>query len=337
MKEMFRVALVGTGSFASEHARTLERIPGVEVKYVVGSDERHTASFARSVPGAIATTQFDQVLEDPELDAVDICNRTPQHAPMAIRAANAGKHVHVDKPAALSVSDFDDMVSAAEKTSVSLMVGQTVRFQPIIAELKKSLDRGDIGAPKMLHVSWYTGHTWPAGWRGWQLDTQKSGGHPVHNGTHILDLAVWLMGSKPIEVMARSFRTFAAEMPMPDSFSIIVRFANGALATLELSYALRQSGDSLRRIVVAGERGTLFHNTADDPSLSSPALRVPSASTVGALDAQLQHWIRQATSIETPIVKVSESRAALAAAIAAQESLISGRAVRVEEIGSADA
>lgn len=326
---MFTVALVGTGSFAQEHLNALLRMPDVAVRYVVGSDRVRTEAMAARIPGAIASTNLDEVLADPVVDAVDICNRTPHHAPAAIAAATAGKHVHVDKPAALSMSDFDRMTAAAQESSVTLMVGQTVRFQPIIAKLNTGLDRGDIGTPRMLHVSWYTGHVWPAGWRGWQLDVAQSGGHPVHNGTHILDLAVWLLRSEPVEVMTRSFSTFAAEMPMPDSFTMIVRFANGALATLELCYALRERGDALRRIVVAGDRGTFEHSTDDDPGLSAPGMTVPPSSTLGALDFQLQHWVRAAQGTEALIVRTSQARATLAAAIAAQESLISGQPVTI--------
>ncbi|MEB0014965.1 Gfo/Idh/MocA family oxidoreductase, partial [Glaciimonas sp. Cout2] len=83
----------------------------------------------------------------------------------------------------------------------------------MIAELQQQVASGDIGDPKLLHVTWYTGHVWPNGWRGWQLDTALSGGHPVHNGTHSIDLAVWLMNSRPVEVFARQFATFAANMP----------------------------------------------------------------------------------------------------------------------------
>lgn len=330
---MFNVALVGTGAFAHEHLGALEQIPGVTVAYVVGSDRRRTQALADRIPGAVATTRLDDVLSDPTVHAVDICNRTPQHAPMAIAAALAGKHVHVDKPAALSVADFDEMVAAAHSGGVSLMVGQTVRFQPIIAKMRSAIDRGDIGSPRLLHVSWYTGHVWPGGWRGWQHDLEKSGGHPVHNGTHILDLAVWLLGSEPVEVMTRGFSTFAAEMPMPDSFSTIVRFADGSLATLELCYALRQSGDSLRRIVVAGESGTLKHSTEDDPGLSAPSLKVAPASVLGGLNAQLNHWVRAVQGREPFVVQNHQVRAALAAAIAAQESLVTGKPVRIDKEG----
>jgi len=210
------------------------------------------------------------------------------------------------------------------------MVGQTVRFQPAIAELHRALADGEIGTPKLLHTSWYTGHVWPNGWRAWQLDVAKSGGHPVHNGTHSIDLAVWLLNSEPVEVFARHFPTFAAEMPMPDSFQLQLRFASGALATLELCYALRQSGDFLRRTMLVGTDGTMVHSTEDDPGLSSPGHPVPPSSIENALPAQLAHWVRAAQGREPFIVTTAQARVTLATAIAAQRSLLSGQPVAID-------
>ena len=321
------IAVVGTGGFAREHVATLAALPGVRVAWVAGSDLGRAASVASLAPGARPTTDIRSAIEDDAVDAVDVCNATPDHARWAIAAGRAGKHVHVDKPAALSLTDFDDMVAATRSTS--LMVGQTVRFQPAVAELQRSLERGEIGAPRLLHLSWYTGHVWPGGWRGWQLDISKSGGHPVHNGTHAIDLAVWLMGARPIEVFARDFPTFAAEMTMPDSFQLIVRFDNGALATLELCYALRAPGDMLRRIMLAGTTGTLTHSTEDDSGLSSPGHPQPPSSITGALRAQLGHWRTSIATGTPPIVTTEQARWVLATALAAQQSLVTGVPMRI--------
>ena len=203
------VAVIGTGRFAREHLVALAGIPDVQVTHVVGHDLDRARELAALVPGALATSDAEAAVRDTAVDAVDVCTWTPGHAPWTIAAGRAGKHVHVEKPAALSIADLDAMIAATEGHGTSLMVGQTVRFQPAIADLQRRLARGDIGDPRLLHVSWYTGHVWPEGWRGWQYDAALSGGHPVHNGTHSVDLAVWLMGSRPVEVFTRGLRTWA--------------------------------------------------------------------------------------------------------------------------------
>lgn len=320
----FTVAVFGTGAFAREHLMALRRIPGVRVSHVAGSDLDRAQDLASLVPGAIATTDLTSAVTHPDVDGVDICNATPDHAPWTIAAGLAGKHVHVDKPATLTVASFDEMVAATEGRGTTLMVGQTVRFQPAIVELQRQAATGAVGDPRLLHITWYTGHVWPGGWRGWQQDITKSGGHPVHNGTHALDLAVWLMGSEPVEVFGRDFPTFAAEMPMPDSFHLLVRFASGALATIELCYALTQPGRFLRRVLLSGTRGTLLHDTDAEPGLASPRHAAPPTSLDGALVRQLHHWVDAAQGREPLIVTTAQARSALAAAIGAQESLCTG-------------
>ena len=136
----------------------------------------------------------------PEIDAVDICTASDSHAALTIAAARAGKHVHVEKPAALALADFDAMAAAIDAAGVSLLVGQTARFQPVNREFAAGIAEGLIGRPRMVHILWYTGHVWPDGWRGWQLDPARSGGHPVHNGVHAIDLAIWLLGAVPTRV-----------------------------------------------------------------------------------------------------------------------------------------
>lgn len=326
------VSVVGTGAFAAEHLLALRQVPQLRVRWVAGSDLARAEELARIFPGARGTTDIHAAVTDPEVHAVDVVNATPGHAPWTIAAGRAGKHVHVDKPAALSLAQLDAMVAATEGNGTSLMVGQTVRFQPAVAGLARAAQAGRIGKPRMVHITWYTGHAWPGGWRSWQLDPALSGGHPVHNGTHIMDAATWLLGSAPSEVFARGLRTFSPEMQSPDSFHVQLRTSDGSLATLELCYALRQRGDMLRRVVLVGTEGTLHHSTASEPGLTSDAARPAPLSLEGALRDQLSHWADVVSGTARPVVRTAEVRAALAGALAAQRSLETGRRVHVTEI-----
>lgn len=330
------VTVVGTGAFAREHLLAMATIPEIEVRWVAGGERDRAEELARLVPGARATTDVTAAVTDPAVEAVDVVNATPGHAPWTIAAGEAGKHVHVDKPAALSLPDLDAMVGATEGRGLTLTVGQTVRFQPAVRALADAARAGGIGRPRLAHISWYTGHAWPGGWRSWQLDPALSGGHPVHNGTHIMDAATWLLGSAPEEVFTRGFRTFSPDMDSPDSFHLQLRTADGSLATLELCYALRRRGDMLRRVVLVGTEGTLRHSTEDEPGLVSDAARPGPVSIEGALRSQLAHWVDLVRGRAEPVVRTAEVRAALAGALAAQRSLVTGRRVHVGEIAGHD-
>lgn len=317
------VAVIGSGGIARDHVRALAALDGVRVVSVTGSDAARAAAVAALAPGARVELDAATAICDLDVQAVDVCGHTADHAKWAVAAGRAGRHVMVEKPAALNLADLERVI-AATRTG-SLLVGQTVRFQPAVAELQRQLADGAIGTPRLIHITWYVGHVWPGGWRGWQHDPSRSGGHPVHNGTHAFDLVAWLTGRWPRRVFARAFPSFAAQMDVPDSFNVTIRLDDGSIALVELSYALRQPGDMLRRMVVTGSRGTLVHSTTDEPGLVSAALRPPAAGIEGAFDRQMRHWRDVITGHCPPVTTAGEIRAALAGALAAQRSLGTGQ------------
>lgn len=325
------VAIIGAGMIAHSHAGALGRIPGVRVTHVVGTGLGDAQEVARLAPGATPTTDRRAALADPRVNAVVICTPTDSHASLSIEAMHLGKAVLVEKPAALSLADFDRMTATAEATGVTLMVGQTSRFQPVHLELHRAVREGNVGPLRALKLTWYAGYVWPRAWRAWQLDVSRSGGHPVHNGVHPLDLVTWLLGQTPKRVFARSFRTFSPDIPMPDSFHITVR-CESALALVELSYGLTPPGANLRRLLAIGEQGTIQHRSDGEEELLTGTAPVAAPSLDRAMDHELAHWVATLRGEAEPLVRADEVRATLAAALAAQRSLESGRAVDIEEV-----
>lgn len=330
MTETIGVAVLGSGDIAREHVRAF-RGAGHRPTWAYGTDLGRAAELAAGSPGMRATTSLDDPLGDPDTLGVVVCGRTATHRERTIAALAAGKHVLVEKPPARSMADFDRMIQAAQASGRRLMVGQTVRFQPAVAAMAARVAAGAIGAPRVLHLSWYIGHVWPGAWRSWQLDPATSGGHIAHNGMHPIDLAVWLLGGTPVRVFARGWCTHAPQMPTPDSFHLTLEFADGALALIEVSYALARRGDALRRTVLIGTAGSLSHHTRDDdvPSGSEPVQR---ASIADALVHEARHAADVFAGRAEPIVTLAQSRAALAAALAGQRSLELGRPVEIEEV-----
>jgi predicted dehydrogenase len=327
------VAIVGAGGIAREHADAYRRIPDMRVTHVADVDAARARTLAQSLDAAW-TTDMPSVLAAPDVDAVDICTPSETHAPLAIAAAEHGKAIHVEKPAALSLDDFDTMMATAQRHGVALMVGQTARFQPVNMHISQEIAAGTIGRLRALHVTWYAGHVWEGGWRAWQLDPARSGGHPVHNGIHALDLAVWLFGQPIARVFARGTPTFAPQMGIPDTFHMTAKMADGGLAVLEIAYSLTQRGDSLRRILAIGEQGSLHHSSEEDPRLVSDAGRIPSPAVADAMYYQLRHWIATVRGEAEPIVTAVQVRSALAAALGAQQSLVTGAAIDLTEVAA---
>lgn len=326
------IAIIGAGAIAHDHVRAWRCVPGVEVRRVSDRHPERAAALAALAGAPTWDSDPDAAVADPAIRIVDICTPPDSHAALTLRAAAHGKAIHLEKPVALSLADVDPMLGAIKAAGVPFMVGQTARFQPVHLAMADAIQRGEIGRVRALHVTWYAGHVWPNGWRAWQLDPARCGGHLVHNGVHALDLAVWLLGATPTRVFARGFTTFAPEMPTPDSFHITLRCDDGSLALLELSYALRARGDALRRIVAIGETGSLSHSTEGEAGLHSDAARLPSPAVEHAFDHQLAHFAAVVRGEAEPIVTPTQVRATLAAALAAQRSYDAGRAISLDEV-----
>jgi predicted dehydrogenase len=324
-----RVGLIGAGAIADTHVAAY-RAAGVPIRVVASRRLGSAQRLAGLADGARATTRVEDVLEDPAVDAVDICTPTDSHAALTIAAARAGKHVHVEKPMALSLTDADAMLAACREAGVRLMVGQTARYLSVHRALRAAVDAGDVGRPFHLEVVWDHGNVWPGGWRGWQFDRVRSGGHLVHNGTHAFDLACWLLGARPLRVFAQGRAVAHPAMETHDYWRALVTFEGGARAVCEMGYVLRPLGAIHRLASLYGTAGAAHHTTLDDGVLyvDGGAQSFPLAVDQ-ALRAQLADWVACLRGDRPAPVTGEDGRRALAVGLAAQESVDSGQPVEV--------
>lgn len=197
-----RLALIGAGEIAGDHAAAIAAAPGLALRRVVDRHPERALALAGRY-GAGHTTDPAALYAD-DVDAVVVCTSPETHVPLAADALAAGKAVLVEKPVAVDLASVDRLLTAADRAGAALLVGQTARFQPAHSELAAAIAGGRIGQPRLAHVSRYAGHVWPGGWRGWQLDPARSGGHVLHNGVHALDLVTWLLGGTPARVLIAS-------------------------------------------------------------------------------------------------------------------------------------
>ena len=208
-------------------------------------------------PKAKAYTDYRELLKDPEIDAVDICTPNHLHSEIAIAAFEAGKHVFCEKPDAIDAAKAAAMRDAAAKAGKLLMVMRNNRFTDAAKYLKKFVASGRAGEIYAGRCGWQRRRGIP-GKGGWFTTKAKSGGGPLIDlGVHMIDLAVWLMGSpRPVAVSGQTFRKFADGGDVSDSehssfgdtveggtFDVedlamgFIRFDNGAVLQVEFSWA----------------------------------------------------------------------------------------------------
>lgn len=222
-----RAAIVGLGSWGQRLVLAVHgRSEALTVTRGVTRTPEKAAAFSRST-GIPVGGDYHQVLADPDIDAVILATPHSQHVAQVVSAAEAGKHVFVEKPLALSSDGVRQAFDACERNGVVLAVGQNRRFLPAVREIRRAIAAGDLG--RILHIEGnYSG---PSGWRhsrsAWRASAAESPwGGMTGKGLHISDLMIHFAG--PIsEVEARSCRqVLSAELD--DTTLMLLRFASGA-------------------------------------------------------------------------------------------------------------
>jgi predicted dehydrogenase len=173
-----------------------------------------------------------ELLEHPGVDAICLATPSGQHAAQAIAAAQAGKHVLVEKPMALTLADADRMIEGCADAGVKLGVLLQRRAEPTFKRIKEAIEAGDLGdlTLGLVTIPYHRSQAYynQAQWRGtWALD---GGGVLMNQGIHLVDLLVWTMGD-PVEVKARA-ATLHRQIAVEDTLCATLRFAYGALATI---------------------------------------------------------------------------------------------------------
>jgi predicted dehydrogenase len=205
------VAVIGLGFMGSTHARALQNVPGATLAAVVSSDPLKLTGDLSQVGGNLEGPagnldfsgvrkyhEFQAALDDPDIDAVDICLPSDQHFEAAKAALKAGKHVLAEKPLTLQGEDADLLVTEARKAGRILMTGHVLRFIPEYRELAQILKDGRLGP---VRASFFRRRCGAPTWSGWQTDLARSGGAVMDLLIHDIDFCLYLYG-KPTVVSA---------------------------------------------------------------------------------------------------------------------------------------
>ena len=194
---MIRIGLLGAGFMGTTHGHAYTQIPGVQVAAVFDRNLDKAEQLAQEISSRVVK-DFARILNDSSVDVIDITLPTPFHPDFAIRAFEAGKHVILEKPIALSLSDADAILEAAHRSGKFLMAAHVIRFWPEYMAMLEIIQSGRIGKP--LIATAYRLSNMPQ-WADWFRDPQQFGGAVLDLQIHDLDFMNLLFG-KPINVNA---------------------------------------------------------------------------------------------------------------------------------------
>jgi predicted dehydrogenase len=325
------ISIVGAGFMGSAHASNYAALgERVRVKWVASRSPERAANVAGTV-GAQATADVEAAVRDPEVDAVDICVPTPLHREMTELALDAGKHVFLEKPIALTLEDAEAIIAAANQSDRVFMVGMVLRFWPEYVELQRRVTAGELGRPVAASAVRLSP---PADWNDWMADRTQSGGTPVDLMIHDFDQLNWLLGT-PRTVYAREPASghvvatleydgasgiVEGSMRMPRSypFSSNIRvLCEGGAAEYAFSAAPAEDGGNIGAPTAA--RGLRLYREGGEPE----TVPVESADPWGP---EIEYFVECVEQGRAPEQGTGEqAREALRVSLAASRSLESGQ------------
>jgi len=229
-----RVGLVGTG-IGKLHAAGIAKMPELaQLAAVCGLDE-NAQIVGKQYGAGYVTDRYEDLLNDSSIDVIDLCVPHIQHLPLAVVAAEAGKHILIEKPLARTLVEADQIIAAARKAGVHLMTGHNQRYYAHHAKAKELLDAGAIGKPYMIVVSVHVyGHI--DGFR--RFLNEAGGGTLIDSGVHRFDLIRWLMGE--VETLyAQTGRFLQMQMEGEDCAVVTMRFRSGAIGSFSCSWSAK--------------------------------------------------------------------------------------------------
>jgi predicted dehydrogenase len=226
-KSDLRIALVGAGNLARwEHLPNLKKISGVKLHAVHSSNGARGKTYAERFGASYSTSDYDEILNDPEVDIVLIATRHQYHFEQAYAALQAGKHVFIEKPMALTEHECVQLYKKVEQTGLLLTVGFNRRFAPYYQEQKGIIQKrvGPAVVNCRMNSPGLSGSFWAA--------DPAHGGAVVGEGCHFVDLMYWMLESEPVRVSAYSLPTDKQDPIGQNNVVAVFNFSDGSIANL---------------------------------------------------------------------------------------------------------
>lgn len=246
--------VIGCGYMGRLEARLAQQVAGCRLAGVWNRTAETAAALAQEL-GCAHYGSVAELLADPAVTAVAVATANHAHLEPVVQAAQAGKHIFLEKPMALNVGDCRTMIEAAQAAGVTLFLGHPQRFMDGLRAAREALVAGEIGRPVAMRcerIFWVDLHG-PS--PGWKMKRELSGGHLFHH-MHELCTARWLLGE--VEAVHAQMANLAHTADGPeaedDVVQVAVRFKSGALGTFELGSAYRRRE---HRMMIHGTEGTI--------------------------------------------------------------------------------
>ena len=313
--DRLRIGIIGCGGiFRALHAPYYQE-PTRRADIVAIADINETSANEQAERfGADAYTDYQALLDRQDIDAVDVCVHPRPHLEITRAAADAGKHILMEKPMCCNVAEGDEMVASAKNADILLMVAYMMRFDPGYMKLKSLLDDGTLGPLQMAYnnqVGYFSPERHP-----WLFIKEESGGMLVEQAIHILDLWLWLYGPATSVYGYTTHVPLGGTYPPPDkavenNAVLTVHFKNGGVGMMIKSWAAQVGHSGSGLVTSKGSANFIRHGlrwkTHDMESAEEFTASVPDDDTyrnipdeqrnqrywsIAAKGASIDHWLQ---------------------------------------------
>lgn len=313
-----RIGVVGLGFMGATHLRALQKVKGAQLAAIASSDEKKLAGDLSSAGGNLGATftpfdfsavkkyrRWEELLADPDVDAVDITLPTAFHALATRKAIDAGKHVLVEKPMALDGETADELIAMARDRGRILMAAQVLRFFPMYRQMADLVKSGELGT---VRSATFRRRCAAPGWAPWMKDKVSSGGGVFDLLIHDVDFALHLFGA-PEAVSATGREELAASI---DTINAQLFYRDIESVTIEGGWHHGAFPFSMEYTVVA-EKGTIEYSSL---SGGPPVLYRPGADAepmklaeLDGFEEELRYFVKCCASGTMPALCPPEESA----------------------------
>jgi len=344
-----KLGLIGCGQVAVDrHLPVLKSFSDVEVVAVAEIDSDRLKRVAERFQVRHRHTDYRNLLEQPEIEAVAVCVPLQVHSETAVAVLEAGKHLLIEKPLAMNLDECDRLIEQAARSPGKAMVGLNLRWHRLVRQARAIVQRGELGPLKLMRSEFVSGSQHRPNFPEWSKHREQGGGVLIETATHHVDLWRFLLQSEVDEI----FATSRSERFDDDSAAITARMSNGVLASAIFSQGTSQN----QAIEIFGQAGRLgvscyrfdgleYTSAASFPGDAATRLRgmvrtltsLPQGAlgmrrggdVVDSFRAMWRHFIdaiEQDTAVECTL---EDGRQALQIVLAALHSSVLGQAINV--------
>lgn len=251
---MVDMAVVGAGNWGRNVVRNYAQLPSARLKYCCDLDAGRFDALRGLYPDTEFTTDLDQVLDDPEVQAVGIAASAAAHHSLGMRALRAGKHTYIEKPLALRSDHAAELVAEARKQGVKLMVGHLLLYHPAVTLLKEIVDAGDLGDIYYIYAQRVN------------LGVVRRDENALWSlAPHDISVALYLFGDRPTSVSARGACYLQPQIAVEDVVFANITFPGDRMLNVHISWL---DPHKIRRITVVGSKKmAVFDDTASTEKL----------------------------------------------------------------------